>query len=55
MVRLLTPAQVLAPADAMPRRYPTLVLLGAIAGLRHGEAFGLAFNRVDLDTEMITV
>jgi integrase len=55
VVRLLTPAQVLALADAMPRRYAPLVLLGAIAGLRQGEAFGLAFNRVDLDTEMITV
>jgi integrase len=55
VVRLLIPAQVLALADAMPRRYAPLVLLGAIAGLRQGEAFGLSFNRVDLDTEMITV
>ena len=55
VVRLLTPAQVLALADAMPRRYAPLVLLGAIAGLRQGEAFGLALNRVDLNTEMITV
>ena len=39
----------------MPRRYAPLVLLGAIAGLRQGEAFGLALNRVDLNTEMITV
>jgi integrase len=55
VVRLLTPVQVLALADAMPRRYAPLVLLGAIAGLRQGEAFGLALDRIDLDAEMITV
>lgn len=55
VVRLLSPAQVLELADAMPRRYAPLVLLGAVAGLRQGEAFGLAFDRIDLTTEMITV
>ena len=55
LVRLLSPAQVLSLADAMPRRYSPLVLLGAVAGLRQGEAFGLAFDRIDLATEMITV
>jgi hypothetical protein len=55
VVRLLTPVQVLTLADAMPRHYAPLVLLGAIAGLRQGEAFGLALDRIDSDTGMITV
>jgi integrase len=55
VVRLLTPVQVLALADAMPRHYAPLVLLGAIAGLRQGEVFGLALDRIDSDTGMITV
>jgi integrase len=55
VVRLLTPTQVLALADAMPPRYALLVLLGAIAGLRQREAFGLALDRVDSDAGMITV
>jgi integrase len=54
-VRLLTPAQVLALADAMPQRYALLVLLGAGAGLRQGEAFGLALDRIDADAGMITI
>lgn len=54
-VRLLTPAQVLALADVMPARYALLVLLGAGTGLRQGEAFGLALDRIDLDKDMITV
>jgi integrase len=54
-VRLLAPAQVLALADVMPARYTLLVLLGAGAGLRQGEAFGLALDRIDLDEGMITV
>jgi hypothetical protein len=37
VVRLLTPAEVLALADAMPGRYSLLVLLGAGTGLRRGE------------------
>jgi integrase len=44
VVRLLTPSQVLALANAMPRRYAVLVLLGAGSGLRQGEAFGLALD-----------
>jgi integrase len=55
VVRLLTPVQVLTLADAMPRRYAPLVLLGAIAGLRQGEAFGLALDRIDSDAGVITV
>jgi integrase len=50
VVRLLTPAEVLALADAVPDRYALLVLLGAGAGLRQGEAFGLALGRVDITT-----
>jgi integrase len=54
-VRLLTPGQVLALAAATPQRYALLVLLGAAAGLRQGEAFGLALDRVDQAAGMITV
>jgi len=54
-VRLLTPIQVLDLAKAMPTRYGLLVLLGAGAGLRQGEAFGLALDRVHTGTGMITV
>jgi hypothetical protein len=39
----------------MPQRYAPLVLLGAGAGLRQGEAFGLALDRVDIECGMITV
>jgi integrase len=55
LVRLLTPGQVVALADAMPARYALLVLLGAGAGLRQGEAFGLALDRIDAAAGMITV
>jgi integrase len=55
VVRLLTPAQVLALAGAMPRRYALLVLLGTGAGLRQGEAFGLTLDRIDAEAGMITV
>lgn len=55
VVRLLTPEQVVALADAMPARYALLVLLGAGAGLRQGEAFGLALDRIDAAAGMITV
>ncbi len=53
VIRLLSPAQVLALDAAMPPRYALLVLLGAGAGLRQGEAFGLAANLVDDVAEMI--
>ena len=55
VIRLLAPAEVLALAAAMPRRYALLVLLGAVAGLREGEAFGLAVNQIDATAGMITV
>src|SRR5262245_14856187 len=52
-VQLLSPLEVLALAAAMPTQYALLVLLGAGAGLRQGEAFGLALDRVDQVHEMI--
>jgi integrase len=55
VVRLLNPRQVLALASVMPRRYALLVLIGAGAGLRQGEAFGLALDRINVDAGMITV
>jgi integrase len=55
IIRLLTPAEVLALAAAVPRRYALLVLLGAGAGLRQGEAFGLAAGHIDHSARMITV
>jgi integrase len=55
VVRLLTPAEILALAAAMPTRYAVLVLLGAGAGLRQGEAFGLALDRVNTADGMLTV
>jgi integrase len=39
----------------MPTRYAVLVLLGAGAGLRQGEAFGLALDRVNTIDGMLTV
>jgi len=54
-VQLLSPHEVLALAAAMPTRYGLLVLLGAGAGLRQGEAFGLALDCVDQAQGMITV
>jgi integrase len=39
----------------MPARYSLLALLGAAAGLRQGEAFGLACNRIDPASRMITI
>jgi integrase len=55
VVRLLTPGQVLALASVMPRRYALLVLVGAGTGLRQGEAFGLALDRIDAAAAMITI
>lgn len=39
----------------MPDRYSLPVLLGAGAGLRQGEAFGLALDRIDPVAGMITI
>jgi integrase len=54
VVRLLTPGQVLVLAGVMPRRYALLVLVAGV-GLRQGEAFGLALDRIDAAAEMITI
>ena len=55
VVRLLTSEQVLQLAAVMPQRYALLVLLGVGAGLRQGEAFGLALDHIDTECGMITV
>jgi integrase len=55
VVRLMSTHQVVALAAAMPKRHGLLVLLGAGAGLRQGEAFGLVLDRVDVTVGMITV
>ncbi len=54
-VQLLAQGEVLALFSAMPQRYAVLVLLGAAAGLRQGEAFGLVLDRIDSAMGMITV
>jgi integrase len=54
-VQLLAPSQVLTLASDMPARYGLLVLLGGGAGLRQGEAFGLALDRVDQASGMIAI
>jgi integrase len=41
--------------DALPDRYQVVALLGAGAGLRQGEMFGLAPGDVDFDAETITI
>ncbi|MFF5109549.1 tyrosine-type recombinase/integrase [Streptosporangium sp. NPDC000509] len=55
-IRLLSPAEVLALYRAMrPPDYAPLILLGAAAGLRQGEALGLAVDRIDFAEGMLTV
>jgi integrase len=54
-IRLLTTDQVVALHRVMIPEYRTLVLVGAGSGLRQGEAFGLARDRLDFNTGMITV
>jgi integrase len=51
----LEPAQILALARAVPRRYRVGVVLGAGAGLRFGEATGLTVPRADLLRRRIRV
>lgn len=51
----LTPAQVLAIADAMPERWRLGVLLGAWCALRSGEVRELRRSDVDLDRAVIKV
>ena len=45
--KVLSPAQVVAIADAVPAHYRALVLTGAGTGLRPGELFGLTVPAVD--------
>lgn len=54
-IRLLAPDQVTALFRSMLPEYAALVLVGAGAGLRQGEAFGLAKDRLDFDSGMIRV
>lgn len=54
-IRLLSPAEVIALYRAMQPEFAPLVLLGAAAGLRQGEAFGLAVDRVDFQGAMLRV
>lgn len=46
--RFLDPDQVHALADVMDDRYRAVVYLGAVAGLRAGELFGLCWRDVDV-------
>ena len=55
VVRCLTPGQVTALAEAMPPQYAALVYLGACAGLRQGEAFGVGADRVNWLRHMLRV
>ncbi|GGO70962.1 tyrosine-type recombinase/integrase [Nonomuraea cavernae] len=55
VIRLLTPDQVASLFKAMLPEYAALVLAGSGSGLRQGEAFGLARDRLDFDAGMITV
>ncbi|MEV4251145.1 tyrosine-type recombinase/integrase [Streptosporangium canum] len=54
-IRLLSPAEVIALYRAMRPDYAPLVLLGGAAGLRQGEALGLAVDRIDFAEGMLTV
>jgi len=47
MLEVLSRAEVLAMAEAVPARYRALVLTAAGAGLRPGELFGLSVDRGD--------
>jgi integrase len=47
-MRFLSPDEIATLAEAMDPRYSAAVLLGAYAGLRAGELFGLRAERVDV-------
>src|SRR5918998_6957385 len=53
--RFLSQAEVDRLADSMPDRYRALVLVGAYAGLRWGEAAGLTRRNVDVLRSRIRV
>ena len=52
---LVTPAQVLALAEAIEPRYRALVLLAGTGGLRLGELLGLRRNNVDTATAIVRI
>lgn len=51
----LTPEEVRRVADAIDPRYATFVLVGAYAGLRHGELAALRAGRIDIARSTIEV
>ncbi|MFF7947624.1 tyrosine-type recombinase/integrase [Streptomyces griseorubiginosus] len=56
--KLLTPSEVRALAEAMHRqrpRYAIAIWLGACAGLRKGEIFGLKWEHIDIERGLLTV
>lgn len=52
---VLTLAELLALADAMPERHRPLTLLSGLCGLRFGEAVALRRRDIDLDAGMLKV
>jgi integrase len=54
-LRVLTTDQVLALAESVPQGYRALVVPGACTGLRPGELFGLAIDRVDFLRRVLKV
>lgn len=53
--KLLSPAELIRLADAVPTRYRALVLVGGVLGLRWGEAIGLRACDVDFMRRTVTV
>jgi len=53
--RLLTPRDVATIAEAIDVRYRLMVWVGALLGLRWGEAAGLTAGAIDLDEGTVTV
>lgn len=52
---MLTVAQVLALADAVPARFRALVLVASFAGLRYGEVMALERRDIDLEGPSVRV
>ena len=55
LLPVLTTADILAMAAAVPERYAALVLFGAATGLRPGELFGLTQDRVRFLSRSVVV
>jgi integrase len=53
--QLLTPAELLRLANAVPALYRALILVGGVLGLRWGEAIGLRMCDVDFTRRTVTV